>query len=263
MGNKFTPIILQATDKVAEGLTDTLLFLFFVYGASFGKQGSLGIHRAFEEAKSALGDCNYQQIKHAISNLAQNNYISRSPKRSTLEIEITKLGKKRIASMIPSYQEKRPWDGHVYLISYDIPNKRNAARNLLREYIRRTGGALLQESLWLNPYNPTELLEEFTRTRHIEGTLLISKLGHDGAVGNETLQELIHRVYHLDDLKKRYEGFLETYSHQTSRSPITLPLDYIDVLKTDPQLPFELLPKNFPAQKAYRLYQQFMTHITT
>lgn len=255
MNRKISLLLLKVTDKAAEALTDTLLYMFFVWGASFGKQGSLGVHRAFEEAHEALGDFNYQQIKRALSNLVQNNYIIRSPKRSSLEIEITKHGKQRVASMIPTYHEKRPWDGHVYLISYDIPNQANAARNLLREYIRRTGGALLQESLWLNPYNPTVLLEEFTRARHIEGTLLISKLGKDGAIGTESLLSLINRVYQLTILAERYSNFLKKYKRQQTLSPVTLALDYFSILKADPQLPFELLPKNFPAKQAFHLFQ--------
>jgi len=248
-------LFLQVADKTAETLTDTLLYMFFVWGASFGKHGSLGVHRAFEEAHEALDDFNYQQIKRALSNLVQNEYITRSSVRSALEIEITKLGKKRIASMIPTYQEKRPWDGHVYLISYDIPNQANAARNLLRKYIRRTGGALLQESLWLNPYNPLELLGEFTRAHHIGGTLLISKLGKDGAIGTESLLSLICRIYALDDLTERYDAFLKKYGNTQRFSPVTLTLDYFSILKTDPQLPFELLPKNFPAKQAFHLFQ--------
>jgi DNA-binding transcriptional regulator PaaX len=254
MGSKFSSLALHTADRLAETLTDTLLFLFFTYGASFGKRGSRGIYQMFEEAESDIGDINYQSIKHAIGNLVQRDLIVRSPKRSTLEVEITRLGKQRIESVFPTYHEKRPWDGHVYLISYDIPNKSTAVRNLLREYIRRTGGACLQESLWLNPYNPTDLLEEFTHTHHIDDTLLISKLGRDGAIGKHSLHQLIDHVYHLHDLNARYRTFLSKYKHTSTFSPLTLTLDYFSVLKDDPQLPFKLLPSGFSAHEANKLF---------
>jgi len=250
-------IVLQATEGLAQTTTDTLLFLFFLYGTSFGKRGSLGVYRSFEEAQSALGELNYQTIKRAINTLTHNKWITRSPKRSVIELEITKLGKERINAILPTYKHKRPWDGHVYLISYDISQRANSTRNLLREYIRRTGGALLQESLWINPYNPKQLLEDFTQSHHIEGSILISKLGRDGAIGNESLLDLIKRVYHLPQLAKRYKEFNQVYQKDTSPSPVTLAFAYFSILQDDPQLPYELLPKNFPAQKAYILFTHF------
>ena len=137
--------------------------------------------------------------------------MTRNKGEDRLSLAITKQGKQRIREMLPTYKTERPWDNHIYLISYDIPKIANRSRDVLREYIKRTGGALLQESLWINPYNPTLLLESFTRHRDIPGTILVSKLGTDGAIGGETLAELISRVYKLDVLQEAYEEFLETY----------------------------------------------------
>lgn len=247
-------LILQATDGIAQTTTDTLLFLFYLYGAGFGKHGPQGIYTMFEEAQTSLSELNYKTIKRAINALTQNNLITRSSKRTVVEIEITKLGQERINTIFPIYRTKRPWDGHVYLISYDISEHSHATRNLLREYIKKTGGALLQESLWINPYNPKQLLEEFTASHKIEGSILVSKLGKDGAIGEESFHSLIKRIYHLDAIAKRYEYFIQNYQHIASPSLIALTFAYHSILKDDPQLPYPLLPKNFPSQKAYNLF---------
>ena len=255
MRNKYAKLLLTATDGLVGTVADTLLFFFYLYGASFGKHGSVGVYRAFEEAQAQLTDLNYQTIKQTVHKLTSLGMVKRSKDRSAATIAITQQGRKRFEALFPTYQENRLWDGHVYLISYDIPTNQNWARDLLRRYIRKTGGALLQESLWINLYNPTRLLEEFTSQYRINGTILVSKLGTDGAVGVERLEDLIVRVYHLKDLANRYKAFLAKYQHRHAASPIRLAIDYYATLKDDPQLPFALLPKDFPAAAAYRLFQ--------
>lgn len=205
-----------------------------------------------------LDTVNYDTIKRAIAYLVKQGLITRPAKRDALTLSITNLGRERIAQLVPTYRTERPWDGHIYLISYDIPKRHNNSRDLLRDYVRRTGGALLQESLWINPYNPTVILEEFVREYGIVGTVLVSKLGTDGTIGEETLPVLLSRVYQLDELAGRYEAFLDAY-RQPAKSPKTkITVDYLAILKDDPQLPFALLPKDFPSENAWRRHQTFM-----
>lgn len=105
----------------------------------------------------------------------------------------------------------------LYLVSYDIPTKVNASRDLLRLYLRSIGCGLLQESLWLAPYNPGQLLEEYSREHRIAGTILVSRLGHDGSVGQEKLDALLARVYRLDDLTfppPPHIGVIKRYSRK-------------------------------------------------
>lgn len=241
--------ILAATDGLVGTVTNlVLLQLYFL--ASVGGVKTMGdasrvandVHRMFDAV-------NYKTIKAAIYQLTKGGLVARPAKYSRFALTITEFGRKRIAELIPTYKKDRPWDGHIYLVSYDIPKRNNRSRDLLREYIRRTGGALLQESLWINPYNPTLLLETFARDHEIPGTILVSKLGSDGAIGDETLPDLIARVYTLGELGRRYEEFLETGRH---------PIEYLAILKDDPQLPFALLPKDFPAEAAFARYQNLL-----
>lgn len=237
--------ILKVTDGLVGTVTNFILLnLYFL--ASVGGVKTMGdANRVARDVHRMLDTVNYDTIKRAVGELRKQGLITKS-KRDTVAIAITKLGLARIKETIPTYRNERPWDGHIYLISYDIPEASSTIRDLLRQYIRRTGGALLQESLWINPYNPTLLLEEFTKNHGITGTILISKLGHDGTVGEETLPDLIARVYTLNELAERYEEFVTKGEH---------PMEYLAILKTDPQLPFPLLPEDFPAEAAWKRYQ--------
>ncbi len=250
--------LLTLTDGLLGTATNIVLLQLYIF-ASLGGVKTMGdANRMAEDVHGMFDTLNYKTIKRAIYALKKQGLLSRPIKTDRLAIAITKQGKQRIEELIPTYKTDRPWDGHIYLISYDIPEFNNRSRDILREYIRRTGGALLQESLWVNPYNPTLLLESFARTYEIPGTILISKLGTDGAIGDETLHDLIVRVYQLDKLAARYEKFLETYDRGTKTQKTKIALSYLSILNDDPQLPFPLLPKDFPAEEAYNHYQQLM-----
>lgn len=242
------------TDGVIGTLTDFLLLSLYNIVCSSTVRTMYDADRAIDDAHRMLDTVNYQTIKKTLSLLSQKGLITRTRKHSSIEFAITKSGLKRINEIVPTYRTDRPWDGHIYLISYDIPNRNNRSRDTLREYIRRTGGALLQESLWINPYNPTLLLENFARSRDIPGTILVSKLGLDGTIGDDRLPDLIARMYRYKDLTDRYNEFLATYPVDHKKSPMNVRLAYMAILHKDPQLPFPLEPQEFPAKKAWDRY---------
>ncbi|MBI4065518.1 hypothetical protein HY409_04095 [Candidatus Gottesmanbacteria bacterium] len=254
----FSSHLLAVTDGLVGSVTNiVLLHLYFLF--SVGGIKTMGdANRVAEEVHQMLDEVNYQTIKQAIYQLRKTGMVTRKTTYDRTILSITKLGNQRIGELVPMYKTERPWDGHIYLISYDIPTRANSSRNLLRKYIRRTGGALLQESLWINPYNPTQILEEFVHDHGIPGTVLVSKLGTDGTIGDETLSELIIRVYKLDKLSQRYKDFLDAYRNPSGAPKTTAALDYLSILRDDPQLPFQLLPKSFPADAAWQRYQNFM-----
>lgn len=253
---KIAHTLLHATEGVISTITDLILVQTYFLFLLPGRTSPYKIYRAQEEAQRMLDSINYETIKQTLYELTKQGYIKRTSKRSSMELEITELGKKRIASLFPMYHIHRPWDSHIYLISYDIPVQANRKRTVFREFLKRSGCAMLQASLWITPYAPQGIIEEFVRTHKPGGTILVSKLGKDGAIGEEKLEDLIRRVYALDQLQERYEHFITTYtSRSLSYSLAQITIDYYAILKQDPQLPFALLPKDFPDRKAYELYQ--------
>lgn len=256
---KLQKAIYKVTDGLLGTLTDFLLFQFYLSGELLGAMGSRDIYNAFEKAHEELEDFNYQKFKKTISYLFKNDLIKKvkldSKKRlGRIELKITQEGKKRIAEIIPSYQKTRTWDGKIYLITYDIPEERRIKRNLLREYLKRIGCGLLQESVWLSPYNPKEVIKDFSIKNGLGGLILISSLGPNGTIGEEDIKTLIKRVYNLEVLNKRYKEFIDRFINiRTSIYP-EISFAYYQILKDDPQLPFKLLPDDWLGNKAYELF---------
>lgn len=251
--------LLGATEGLVATATDLVLFLTILPFALPGANTHGAVSGRVEDVTNLISkDLNYRTIKNTIKKLIEAGLIIKNSKRNALDIAITNLGRKRINAIIPTYQKDRPWDGHLYLVSYDIPAKPNHKRGMLREYLRRIGAVLLQESLWLTPYNPRGLVGDFAIEKEIGGSILVSKLGTDGAIGNETLLDLIARVYKLDAINEKYADFLDTYGNrQKTLSLFTMATSYLSILKDDPQLPFPLYPKDFLGEKAFHLYQTF------
>ncbi|EKD67475.1 MAG: hypothetical protein ACD_48C00385G0002 [uncultured bacterium] len=253
--------VFEIADRVVGTATDIALIWLYslvaVMGA--GSKSTIKIHRAFDEAQKWHDQYNYDTIKQALQQLSRRKLIARK-KYSRTDLAITTLGWERISQLVPVYHEKRPWDGHLYLISYDIPTSKNTSRDMLRTYIKKSGGALLQDSLWINPYNPTKLIDTYVSERSISGTVLISKIGKDGAIGDETLSTLLARVYNLDALSQRYNEFIDMYSKKSCH-PFEGIQTYLSILRDDPQLPFPLLPKQFPDKTAYTLFQNLQRRL--
>jgi len=197
---------------------------------------------------------NYQTLKRAYLHLKEKGLVQTLKETEALP-KITQAGERRLRSLIPFYSEERVWDGRLYLVSYDMPVRRNKERDYLRNYLKAIGCGMLQQSVWLTPYNPTVLLKQFVQEHNLsESLVLVSSIGKNGAVGGMTRTDLMERVYHLSSLDQRYREFVFTCKHgkETRRDLI---LWFLSILKDDPQIPFPLLSGDWVGDKAYRLFK--------
>lgn len=248
----------EATNGLAKTAVNGLLWWLYLTGASIGKsRTSRGAYEMFREADVSLRDCNYDHFQNLLAHLRRKKFISQRRKRTTIELSITKLGRERLKEFLPTYKKVRPWDGCMYLISYDIPEASKRVRDQFRQYLVRIGCAKLQASVWITPYAPHDVVNDFATEYHVEGTILVSKLDKHGMIGDETLNEVMVRIYYLSEISERYEKFLHA-GKQKGLSVFQGVVWYQSILHDDPQLPFELLPTWWKGEDAYRVYQSFL-----
>ncbi len=204
-----------------------------------------------------LTQFNYDAIKRSLSYLKKKGLIQAIREKQALP-KITEAGQKKLISVLPKYNVERTWDGRVYLITYDLPVNKNKERNYLRTYIKKIGCGMLQKSVWITPYNPAKLLEQFTQERGLNDLILISSLGKDGTIGNTELSDLFVEVYKLSGLNERYKEFIFNVKNGKLTKD-QLVFQYINILGNDPQLPFPLLPEWWTGDKAYKYFTK-ITH---
>lgn len=243
--------------RVGEGLfsyvTDMAIWTTIYFAdlsMPFGASGK--IWRAQMAADRFTRQWNYETIKESIAR-ARRNHLLQPAKRGRHAIpEITEAGKKRLAAILPVYEEKRVWDGRMHLVTYDVPESKRLDREALREVIRQLGAGRLQDSVWITPYNPIDALRTFIEKHELAGNVIVSDMGKGGAIGEEDLSGLVVRVWRLDLLNDRYENWLREYKRSDGLDQ-WLMTSYLSILRDDPQLPFSLLPTWWKGDKAWRL----------
>ena len=246
-------IVKTAGEGLFSYVTDVALWTtIFTAELSVPQSASGQMWRAQIAADRFLYEWNYESIKTAIAN-ARRQRLLKPVKRGRHAIpEITETGKRRLTAIIPVYDEKRIWDGRMHLVTYDVPEPKRLDRDALRGVIRQLGAGRLQDSVWITPYNPVDTLRSFVSDHHLSGSVIVSDMGKDGAIGEENLSSLVVRVWKLDLINDRYKEWLREYK----RSDVLdqwLITSYLSILRDDPQLPFILLPIWWKGDHAWRL----------
>lgn len=243
------------TNGVLSTAVDCSLWTVIFLAAASAPQSNYGVvYRAAREADRFLSLINYDVIKRGIAEARRAGLIRRQKQGQRVCPEITKEGLRRLQAVVPRYDQKRVWDGKTYLVSYDIPESRKKDRETLREYVGRIGCGKLQDSVYITPYDPRDVVADFVDSRGLAGTIIVSAIGKDGSVGDETLPELINRVYGLKKLNARYEEWLR--SERGRNHDQWSVMTFLAILQDDPQLPFGLLPKQWMGCEAYQEIKQ-------
>lgn len=247
-------LALDLSEGILSSIADLTLFTFFLTFTSFGKAPTYpGYDRAFAEAHELLRDVNYKIIKQAIIHMKKRGLVTYKKRHLEKTLTVTAKGEQFVKRQLPTYQIKRPWSGRIYLIIYDIPETRKRMRERLRKFIKLLGGAMLQESVWLMFNDPTTKLKTIIDEHQLQGVVIVANTGKDGSVGAESVDKLVQRLYHLERINREYEKFI-AWTKVTPPTLFHLTTKYFSILKNDPQLPFELLPKKWLGEAAYKLF---------
>lgn len=248
-------IVKNVTYGVCSTLVDMIIWQVALIGASVGKTGPRGVYLAFQEADDFLNSVNHNTLAAVWHQLTKKCLITYKKRNNLYSLQITEFGEKKLKETIPQYHKKRPWDGRMYLVTYDIPEKAHSKRDIFRNFLKQLNCKLLQESTWLTPYNPRQLINKFIQKNKIPGAVIVSDVGQDGGIGETTIQDLLVKLYSLEVINDRYEEFLRNVRNQ-KQSIRSLIFEYLSILKNDPQLPFELLPKGWTGEKAHLVYEE-------
>lgn len=250
--------LLEATKGVISFLGDYLLYQAY-FGAELmvsSGHSSSSVWRASERATEAfLADKESRAARQALRSLKSRGLVfwekGENPK-------ITEAGLRRLKSILPFYDAKRVWDGKIYLVTFDIPELRKNQREMLRQHLKKLGCGMLQLSVWITPYDPRGALYKFVAEFGLDGMILVSDVGKDGSVGGEEIKDLVARVFKLGELGSRYGEFISNCKKVTAGNVESLSFEFLSILADDPQLPFDLLPKDWAGSRAYEIYTKHL-----
>ncbi len=235
----------------------SLWIAVYVTAAMFPEQKFDAPFRAICETDRFLSQWNYETIRRAIVHARKRKLLVPAHRGRSALPQITEEGKRRLASIVPVYDQKRVWDGRMHLVTYDVPEKQKEDRAYLRDVLRTIGAGKLQQSVWITPYNPIDMLRECIAAHHLQGTVIISDMGTNAAIGEEDIKSLVVRVWQLDELNDRYKEWLAE-AKRSGKIDHWMLVAFLTILKEDPQLPFPLLPPWWQGDRAYHLIRSLL-----
>jgi|SRR3989344_2447419 len=125
-------------------------------------------------------DKSIRNFNQLIYHLKKNNYIKVKSLESKKAIMLTKEGfNKALRASFKIKEKKKRKDGKWIMIVFDIPQKHQKARNLLRSVLQNLGYKMFQQSVWITPYDVSDktekLLQAYSLERYVK-IFLIEKL---------------------------------------------------------------------------------------
>ena len=116
-------------------------------------------------------DLKKSELSQAVKRLRENGLVELITDKELI-FRLTDSGRDRALWKKMGLGEEK-WDGKWRLVIWDIPEKRRAARDLLRYKLKQLGFKQWQQSVWASKVNCTKLLRDFIRKTGIEDWVMV------------------------------------------------------------------------------------------
>ena len=203
------------------------------------------------------------KLRNALHLAKRDGLLQSVNSNNISKIVPTKSGLERLSSLLPRLKRQAKWSGSLWLVTYDIAEDHKKDREVLRRFLLDQGYGKLQDSVYVAPFDPTDEVRRAVNHLSIQGEVLISRMGENGHIGEMPVQTLIERVYPIAFIDRRYQRYIASLSGDPSPERVPfLFLEFLSILKDDPQLPLALLPSDWSGWKAYvRTTQSILPHL--
>ena len=208
-------------------------------------------------------------VRQAVSRMSRQGWIGARKVGTRSYYAMTQRGSNRVDRVSPRIYlpPDAAWDGRWRMLVYTIPENKREGRDRLRKDLTVLGFAPLGTSLWISPRDVLDAAREAARASDCEGYVDLFLADSRGPKGD---RELIASCWDLDRIAHVYREFIEAYqprlaairAHPRSDSHAFVERewvvhDYRRFIYLDPGLPLALLPTDWPAAHASRLFRDY------
>ncbi|WP_204049328.1 PaaX family transcriptional regulator [Microbispora siamensis] len=169
-------------------------------------------------------------------------------------VEVLEDGRRRVWE---TGAVNRDWDGTWTLVGFSIPDSRRSTRHDLRSRLIWHGFGLLQSGLWIAPgvKDVSDVLASLDLGDHV--TVLTAR-----AFKPTEAADLVGKAFDIEQIAARYRAFLAQWdvsrplpgADDLARQ-LLLHTDWLQLVRQDPHLPAEHLPRDWPAIQAEQTFQ--------
>lgn len=165
------------------------------------------------------------------------------------------------------------WDGNWHVVTFSIPEEHRDKRHLFRSKLIELGFGLLSASVWVSPYDYETEIAGLLTELDLVGHVTMLQCRRIWTPGEGELASRVYPIWHLAELENRYRALnsglaavKNTLIAAAGRSlsaaatealffqVIELQNELMDIiLDSEPFLPLELLPADWPARETHHL----------
>jgi phenylacetic acid degradation operon negative regulatory protein len=157
------------------------------------------------------------------------------------------------------------WDGRWTVVAFSVPEHARDVRSSLRAQLRVLRFAALYDGVWVCPHDRVDAAREVLAELGIASATVLRATEPPGGPGPGSPAA----AFDLEPLGKEYRAFVERYQPLLAqveegrigpadalRLRTELRVDWRRFPETDPDLPAELLPADWPREAAQRVFVQ-------
>lgn len=198
---------------------------------------------------------NYNRL---VQRSLQTGYIEKIVNNGEVILRITSAGREKIQRdfSFVRFQNKK-WDRKWRVVIFDIKEKERKQRDWLRDKLKEIGFGMIQESVWISPYDIGEDFREFVVSLGLGEDVFVMEVNQI-LMGNT--KALVSKIWHTESINERYRKLFEMTQKWYDRTKlltgkerekelktmkIALRNQYLEILIKDPCLPKELLPEDW------------------
>lgn len=213
-------------------------------------------------------------FNHLVWRSLKTGYIEKVVKDGMPYLRLTSTGKNRIERDFPLLAIQRgKWDKKWRIVIFDIEETSKQTRERFRRKLKELGFGMLQESVFISPYDIAKDFAEFIEKQDLSDSAYVLEVSNI-VIGD--IKSLANKVWNLEKLEKEYNQIIQRIEENdlTSGSDRIKQLnkggdnkkikdlvnqtwrEYLEVVLRDPFLPKELLPEGWGGEKAITLIKK-------
>ncbi|MBI4999229.1 CRISPR-associated endonuclease Cas2 [Candidatus Gottesmanbacteria bacterium] len=194
----------------------------------------------------------------------KTGYIEKIIKNGEAYYRLTGQGEEKLVRDFPIFAlQRKPWDRKWRIVVFDIPEKSRKNRDYLRTKLYELGFGMLQESVWVTPFDITQDLREYLKALSLEKNVFVFMAGR-AFIGDE--KKLATMVWRLDKINQEYQDIWDKWQEERgallgkerTKAIKKLKDRFLEILMVDPLLPKELLPGNWLGGKVKKLIKSLV-----
>lgn len=237
----------------------------------FSFLGSLVLDRDYAPLSSrvflrVLGDLGVTEAagRATLARMTRRGLLDRVQKGRTARFHLTaaaerllRQARSRVGSDAPFTHPHGEWT----LLSYSMPESQRDLRHQIRARLAWAGFGGLRDGLWIAP-GRIDIAEVFDGPQFAQVTELAHAFAATPLPGTK-VEELLRKAWDLHAVRAQHLSFLDAWdtghpeNGQTALSQLTLlGADWLQLLRTDPGLPVEHLPADWPAPRSAARYRE-------